>query len=218
MDKYLYVCSKLAEKNFGILRRYEIRVSGKSARFSTWLAAVTRNLCIDAHRALHGRKELPRAVLQLREFDREVFRLYYWRGFSREEVEHCLANHSEASSTAVTESFVRIDDVVAGSARHVQKELTIRFDDENMFHLPEVEDDFVEILEWLERWLNDLEDQERMIIRLRFWEGMTGPEIARAMRISPEQRVYPLLQQAIGRLREFATRTYTEPKMGGLSV
>jgi DNA-directed RNA polymerase specialized sigma24 family protein len=219
MEKYLRVCNKLAEKNFATLRRYETRSPVKTARFSTWLAAVTRNLCIDAHRATHGRKELPRAVLQLEEFDREVFRLYYWKGYSLEEVEQRLANHDGATPASVMESLVRIESVVAGSAARVRQEtLNVRFDDEAFSLPPDSEDDFKEMLEWLERWLNELEDQERMIIRLRFWEGMTGPEIAKAMRLSPEGRVYPLLQQSLGRLRQLATRTYTEPKIGGFSV
>jgi RNA polymerase sigma factor (sigma-70 family) len=68
--------------------------------------------------------------------------------------------------------------------------------------------DLDEMRVWLERWMDRLNDQERMIIRLRFWEDLTGPEIARAMKISPEQAVYPLLQKALMNLRDQAQATY----------
>jgi DNA-directed RNA polymerase specialized sigma24 family protein len=74
------------------------------------------------------------------------------------------------------------------------------------------------MLVWVERWLSVLTDQERMIIRLRFWEGMKGSEIAEAMNISPEAKVYTLLQKGLAHLREQARATYRGQKQGSASV
>jgi hypothetical protein len=47
---------------------------------------------------------------------------------------------------------------------------------------------------------------------------MKGPEIAEAMRISPEEKVYPLLQKALDHLREQARETYRSEKRERASV
>ncbi|MBM2846874.1 MAG: hypothetical protein HW407_2186 [Bacteroidetes bacterium] len=220
MEKYVYVCRKLAGNNFGILRRFQQHHGDNHPQFTTWLAAVTHNLCIDAHRAVHGRRQLPRAILRLSEFDREVFRLYYWRGYSEQEIEQRMANTPGATSIAVAESLHRMKDALAGSAAHPHSKPTmVPFDEEDAaFGSTEMENDFTEMLGWLNRWLDELSDQQRMIIRLRFFEGMTGPEIAKAMHISPEQNVYPLLQKAMSRLRERASQTYADKRTRNLSV
>jgi DNA-directed RNA polymerase specialized sigma subunit len=64
-----------------------------------------------------------------------------------------------------------------------------------------------------------LDSQDQLVIRLRFWEDMTGPEIAKAMSISPEEKVYPVLQRAIDRLRQQARETYgnQEPQAASVS-
>jgi DNA-directed RNA polymerase specialized sigma24 family protein len=218
MDKYLYVCRKLAENSFAILRRFQQKHGDNPPQFTTWLTAVTHNLCIDAHRVTHGRRQLPQAVLRLSEFDREVFRLYYWRGYSEEEIEQQLATTEKRN--ALTESLERIQGVIVGSSTGTRSEPTmIPFDERDAgLGSSESDSDFAEMLGWLQRWLDELSDQDRMIIRLKFWEDMSGAEIAAAMRISPEQRIYPLLHKAIARLRERAMRTYSVRKTGDLSV
>lgn len=220
MDKYLYVCTKLAENNFTILRRFQQRHGDSHPQFTTWLAAVTHNLCIDAHRAAHGRRQLPQAILRLSEFDREVFRLYYWRGYLPQEIEQHMANTPGITATAVAESLSRMHDTLTGASAHPHSgPILVPFDEQDgAYDSTEVENDLAEMLGWLDRWLNDLSDQERMIIKLKYWEGMTGPEIAVAMHISPEQRVYPLLQKTMKRLRERASQIYADQRKGKLSV
>jgi DNA-directed RNA polymerase specialized sigma24 family protein len=220
MEKYLFVCQKLAENDFARLRRFRQRDSSKAPKFTTWLAAVTCNLCIDAHRARHGRRQLPRGILGLAEIDQEVFRLFYWRGFSREEIEQQLANTAGHTPNRVVESLERIQNVTSGPPVPGNPgQSFIPFDETDARLLPpDLEDGWSEMLAWLQRWLEELTDQERMIIHLRFWEGMNGAEIATAMRISPEQRVYPLLRKALAHLRTRAMQTYTDQKSPNASV
>ncbi|HET6274254.1 MAG TPA: sigma factor-like helix-turn-helix DNA-binding protein [Bacteroidota bacterium] len=218
MDKYLYVCGKLAGNNFAILRRFEEHHGDHPPQFTTWLASVAHNLCIDAHRAAHGRRQLPRAILRLSEFDREVFRLYYWRGYSREEIEQQTANTPKRTATAVTESLEKIQSAELTTYQPLKPTL-IQFDEQNVNHgSNEAENDFTEMLKWMERWLDELGEQERMIVKLWFWEDMSGRDIATAMRISPEHRVYSLLKKTMARLRERASQTYADQRRGNLSV
>ncbi len=220
MEKYVYVCRKLAENDFAILKRFRQQGGDNPPKFTTWLAAVTHNLCIDAHRATHGRRQLPRAILRLSEFDREVFRLYYWKGYSRDEIEQHLANTPGATAVAIAGSLRYMEETLTGPSAHPHVQpAAIPFDEQDgSIGFTEMDHDLVELLGSLNTWLDELSDQERMIIRLRFWEGMTGSEIAKAMKISPEQRVYPLLQNTLSRLRERALQTYATKSTGDLSV
>lgn len=206
MEKYLFVCRKLAVKDFAVLRKYEHRSDKAAPRFTTWLAAVTQNFCIDAHRATHGRRQLPRAILRLNEFDREVFRLYYWKGYSLEELEQQLSGR--ANHNAVADSLERIQSAGVWMTQAIRPTFVPLDEEDARFGSNEVEHDAREMLSWLERWLDDLDDRARMVVRLWFWENMTGREIAEAMRIAPEQRVYTLLRTTLARLREHAEHTY----------
>lgn len=206
MEKYLFVCQKFAANDFAILRKFRREYGSNPPKFSTWLAAVARNLCIDAHRSTHGRRHLPRAVVRLSPLERKVFRLSYWKGYSREEIQHLLG--SEASSSAVADALQRLDDALEGSRAQLPKpHIRVPFDEE-AGAAEEISTDDKEIAEWMERWLAELPPQERMILRLKFWEEMTAKEIARAMHLENEQRVYTILRSALQRLREKASRTF----------
>ena len=53
MDKYLFVCNKISENNFSLLKKYNYNDKRK-AKLSTWLTVVVRNLCVDQFRKNHG--------------------------------------------------------------------------------------------------------------------------------------------------------------------
>ena len=86
MEKYLQICTKLTNGNFSIIRKFKITGDTVSPKFSTWLVTVVRNLCVDLHRAKHGRKRIPKVISRLSETEQEIFRLYYWKGLSIEEI------------------------------------------------------------------------------------------------------------------------------------
>jgi len=217
MEKYLFVCGKLLENDFARLRKFRTG-QDQSPLFTTWLAAVTYNLCIDAHRSRHGRKQLPRAVARLGEFDREVFRLYYWKGCPIEEIEH-RTGQGNSNRGNVRESLERVGLVLSGEPASARPPVTFVSFDENVTIGPtEGDPDLEEMGLWLGQWISTLSNQEQMILRLRFWEDMTGSEIANAMNINPPQKIYPLLQSALEALREKASRTYGDQSTSRVSV
>jgi RNA polymerase sigma factor (sigma-70 family) len=145
-------------------------------------------------------------VARLSALGRKVFQLYYWKGYSREEIQQTHA--AEASSSAIAEAFQQLDDALAGSRTQLPKpHIRVPFDEETGA-LEKISTDDKEIAEWMERWLADLPPQERMILRLKFWEEMTAKEIAAAMHIDNEQRVYTILRSALKQLRERTLRTF----------
>ena len=217
MEKYLFVCRKLLESDFARLRRFRVR-EGPSPLFTTWLAAVTHNLCVDAHRARHGRRQFPRALMRLTDVDRDVFRLYYWKGCSLDEIQS-KAGQLGTTPEGVTESLARIESTISVSpVSPGPRAVFVPLDDNAAGVSADDEADLLEMEQWLHRWISALPSQDQMILRLRFWEDMTAPEIAQAMKISPTERVYPLLRRALQSLREKATVTYGSQSTGAASV
>jgi DNA-directed RNA polymerase specialized sigma24 family protein len=217
MESYLFVCRKLAEGGFARLRRFTER-GGNAPLFTTWLAAVTHNLCIDAHRARHGRRQFPRAITRLTDLDRKIFRLYYWKGCSVEEIQ-TRSGQFGTTPEGVSDSIARIERTIAASPVSTGSRVVfVPFDENETGVSASDETDLRELEGWLHRWISTLSSQDQMILRLRFWEDMTAPEIARAMKISPTERVYPLLRRALQSLREQATLTYGSQSSGAASV
>ena len=209
METYLYVCEKFAANDFAILRKFQHDYKKNPPKFSTWLFAVTRNMCIDAYRAAQGRRQMPRTIQRLEKLDRLVFTLYYWKGLSREEVENAVINRENVSSASIQESFEKVIEhaelLPEVSRRQDWKPTIVPFHEElgqTGSTQPSMEEK--ELLTWLEHRLAELPKQEKLVVRLYFWEEMTGAEIAKALRITPQQQVYYTLRKALARLRNGA--------------
>jgi len=81
-DCFLYVCEKLAERNYRRLLAFKL---DGSARFSAWIRAVVRNLCLDWLRSRFGRKQVFRSVASLPSLEQEIFASVFRRGLSIEQ-------------------------------------------------------------------------------------------------------------------------------------
>lgn len=202
MEKYLFVCSRLAANGFALLRKYDTSLETRPS-LAAWLTVVVRNLCVDQHRAKHGRRRYPKALLRLSEYDRKVFELYYWKRYSIEEIEHQIQDNRNGG---VASSLLRIEEVLTHASAHLaataSPPVTLSYD-ENM--LVPVDDDDMPDTD-VHAWLASLPKQERLVVRLRFWEDLTAKEIAAMMKIVPEQRVYSILRSALGRLRALGSK------------
>ncbi len=73
-DCYLFICEQLSRDGFKRLLHF--RPDGP-ARFSTWLCAVARNLCLDWHRREFGRHRVFESVARLPALDQEIFRCVF---------------------------------------------------------------------------------------------------------------------------------------------
>jgi RNA polymerase sigma factor (sigma-70 family) len=78
-DCYLFVCEQLSRNRFRRLCKFE--PEGK-ASFSTWLRVVVRNLCLDWRRHEFGRHRVFESVKNLAALDQQVFQCLFRRGLS----------------------------------------------------------------------------------------------------------------------------------------
>ncbi len=214
-DCFLFVCQRLSESQFRRLRRYQ---PGGRARFTTWLQVVVRNLCLDWHRQEYGRQRVFESVARLDPLDQEVFREVYTRGLSREDCFFRL-RLARASLTweEVDRSLERIQQQLTPrqqwllSARRPKLEslqgepdgeqevsqrqvVDPRPDPETLAAMKEQEDA-------LERALGRLSAPERLLLRLRFDQGLTLLEIARLAELKDPQTTDRRIREILEKLR-----------------
>ncbi len=210
MDTYLFVCARLAANDRAIIRRFRHGAGTRSPKFSTWLYAVVRNLCVDAHRATHGRRRYPSAIARLSAFDQRLFALYYWESYTVEEIEHLMGNGTPPSVESVQQGLARIEAVLTQPARHRHTQAlhpnAVPYADSIAATHAVLDGAEAPDEAEVAQWLSTLTDEEQLVVRLRFWENMTGAEIADALGISPPHRVYSMLKKALRRLRQHTQR------------
>jgi RNA polymerase sigma factor (sigma-70 family) len=189
---FIHVCGALSDHRFRRLQSF--RCEGP-ARFKTWLMAVVANLCIDWRRKQHGRVRPLQCISRLPELDREVYRCIYLRGMSRAQCVDTLATRfPELTASTVSRINARLFAVLTPQQRW---QLSIRApatdgvggggpdDDEPAWQIatpgPGPEDQIAEAEEQqqLREALAQLPAAQRLLLRLRYEEGLTLVEVAR---------------------------------------
>lgn len=212
-DCFQFICEQLVQNKFRRLRAFKI---DGPAKFSTWLNAVVRNLCIDWHRKETGRPRTFKSIAKLSPFDRKVFTLLYERGVSTEEGLQLLASfYPNATEAALIESRQRIEAGLTRQQRWLLNSRTLRSSRPEL--MPDLEEVRCNIADPradpeaqaiskerhsdLIRRMKRLSDQERLIIRLRFEQDLTLDQIAKLLNFGNAQRVDRLLKQILSQLR-----------------
>lgn len=203
MELYVRICSRLAEGDFGVLRTFRRGHSERAPKFTTWLAAVVRNLCIDAHRSARGRKRMPGALLRAPAVERTVFELYYWRGFSLEEIERHLATQRNGSADSVAEILERIEARLLRIPATPAMAQVVHLSYDDRYPAPEADDAPAIDPETLDQWLSKLPADHRLVVQLAFWEDLTPEELGIALRMTARQAT-TLLREALNNLRTIA--------------
>jgi RNA polymerase sigma factor (sigma-70 family) len=214
-DCFQFVCERLLEGRSKKLRQFK---TDGSARFTTWLRAVVRNLCIDWHRMTFGRQRRFDSIARLTAFDQEVFRLVYERGISTEESLMMLGGSFPAVTPAQLEkSRERIETGLTNNQRwllssHVnqQRQSSASLDDPDRLAAeipdprpdPEMQAVNNERQQKLQRALKTLSAQERMLIRLRFEQGLTLEQTAKLLGLGNAQRTDRQIKEILTRLRK----------------
>lgn len=216
-DCYLYICEQLSRNGFKRLLKF--RPDGP-AKFETWLAVVARNLCLDWLRSRFGRRRAFRSLERMTPFENEIFRLHVQRGLSLDEtLAQLKPRNPDATAEAVEAADARIQRTLSSRQRWLLQQRSAEretvsigvadedgaaaVDPEDPHPSPELELITREEQSRLDKAVARLEPAQRLLIRLRFEEGLSLAEIARLTGAGDAQRVHHRLTVALGELRKY---------------
>jgi RNA polymerase sigma factor (sigma-70 family) len=211
-DCYLFVCEKLYDDGFRRLLAYR---QADKVQFSSWLRAVVANLCVDWLRSEFGRQHRFRAISELPELEQQIYAHRFEQGMS-----------IPACYQAISARFPEVTEVqLAAVIRRLNRKLTprqhwllaTRHRSAVSIDEPEVQreaslalggGDDPETLAAdeqqqarLEAALKQLEPQQRLLLKLRYQQGLTLQEVARLAGLQDPFRARYLVQQALQRLQ-----------------
>lgn len=210
---FLFVCEQLSASDFRRLRKFD--PFGR-ASFSTWLCAVSRNLCLDWHRKQYGRNRAFGSVARRSATDQLLFELVFRRHFTSEEAREELSRRGfELSFSAVEEKIGELraclssrqlwllssgnavlepfDSEEAGAC--VVEPADPALDPEALVALRETH-------QQVSAALASLNDSDRLLIRLRYQEGLTLQQVAKLVGLKDAQTADRRLRDIIDHLRD----------------
>ena len=212
-DCFQFVCERLCEAQFRRLRRFK---PGGPAKFTTWLRAVVRNLCLDWQRKRFGRPRLFRSVARLSDLDQQVFRLVHERGVTEQEaLLHLTPKFPGLTLQLLSDAIERINKALSSNQNWLLRTRTKLSRQRSTEPIDEVQrteptssDANPEALAIaaerktvLARALRKLPTNEKLLLRLRYEEEMTLEQIARLLQMGNAQRVDRQIKQILLRLR-----------------
>ncbi len=108
MDRFVFVCERLARNRFARLRR--VRATGSRGELVPWLRQVVKNAAIDWGWSQTGRRRLFQSVEGLGEIEQRVFQLHFWTGLGPAAMVERLRveGHSEISIEQVFDALERV--------------------------------------------------------------------------------------------------------------
>jgi RNA polymerase sigma factor (sigma-70 family) len=217
MDCFTYVCEKLFENDFRRLRA--VRHTGRSGELTPWLLKVVERLSVNWIWSQKGRHRLFKPIAELSESDRRVFELHFRRGLTPLAIHEQLRVelHQEIELGDVFDALERIHGALSPAKRwRLMCQLArgrgavsldqLRDDPDAPFE-PRAEDVDAETRmiereeeERMESLLAMLTPRERLIVQLRYEEGLELRDIGAMLRID-EREVKEGLAKAARTLR-----------------
>lgn len=210
---YLFVCEQLSANDFRRLRKFKL---AGAASFSTWLCAVARNLCLDWHRKEHGRYRVFRSLAQKSAADQALFELVFRQGLPLEEAREELGRRN------INLSFAEVEERISELRRCVSSRQlwllssgnatadSIDSGEEGAYvgepadpaPDPEALAALRETHAQVSAALASLSDSDRLLIRLRYQEGLTLQQVARLVGLKDAQTADRRLRDIMEHLRQ----------------
>jgi RNA polymerase sigma factor (sigma-70 family) len=213
-DCFVYVCEKLAAKRYRRLRAFK---TDGCARFSTWLRAVVRNLCLDWLRSRFGRKQPFRAVASLAALDQEIFRSVFQCGKSIQQSWHDLrANGVEVKYSEFEERAALIQNLLTSSQLWLISTSITVFDSLDSVRDPdsqshiEIEDPSPNPEELVtlgnthaavSHAMRHLDQGDRLLLVLRYLQGLSLLDVAALVGLKDAQTADRQIRGALENLR-----------------
>jgi len=221
-DCFLFACEQLSRNHFRRLLRFRPQ---RGASFPTWLRVVVRNLCLDWWRKQFGRRRLFRSIARLPQLEGEVYRRRYEQGLSLDETylslcpsfpglsmqrlveteAHVRESLSSRQLWLVSARKARARGALQGPAVGLAEEDYALQDPADPRPNQESALASQEQEKHLRSALAKLPAAERLLIRLRFEEGLTLQQIARLTALGDAQRVHRRIADILGTLRKKIT-------------
>lgn len=208
---FLFVCEKLNDDGFRRLLKFNTR---GSAKFHTWLGTVVFNLCVDWHRKEFGRVILLPAITALPAFDQSVYRLVIEQGMNKEASFQTLrADFPELTRAMVAIALSRIYSLLTPRQRwqisvrnRGRKQTRGGLDQGQVERLPdpgsgpETQAQKQQELEAMQNAMTQLPTDQRLLLRLRYQEGLSLKKIAQLKKLGDANRAWRHVQAAINAL------------------
>ncbi len=213
-DCFVFVCEQLGGRGYRRLLKYKPE-SGTS--FLTWLRVVVRNLALDWNRRQTGRPRVFESVTRMTLLHQEVYRLRYHEGRSLDEVHALLRQRFPNLSE---EDVGRADAELRQSLRPHQQWLLASQRAETLpldagapgegplrditDPSPGPEERAISSEEWrrLARGLARLEPSERLLLQLRYGQGVTLARLARFAALPDAQTADRRIRAILERLKK----------------
>ena len=217
MDLYVHVCERLAADDCARLRRHD---PGKGA-LAAWLGTVVRRMLVDWVRSSRGRKRLFGSVKALSEIDQRVFELYYWRRHSPAEMASLVVD-AQGRAIGIAAVFASLERVERALTERQRADLmtlaartsaAISLEDEEGEPVVAVASDALgpeaamlaaHDQRALDAALATLDTEDRVIVSMRFIDGLTLPEIKRALHLDAlsQERVSRIISTLRGAMEQ----------------
>lgn len=200
---FLYICEKLCEHRFRRLQKFN--ELGK-ASFQTWLGAVVFNLCVDWHRSEFGRVQMLPAISALPAFDRKVYQLSFEQTMPIETCFQTLkADFPDLTRQQLSSAIGRVYNVLTPRQRW---QINVRNRQRkpgktDPYLLPSSEtgpEDGASLRQEskaLQLAMRKLTRDQRLLLQLRFRQGLTLKKIAEIMHLGDPFRARRKLQTAL---------------------
>lgn len=189
---FLFVCEKLSDNGFRRLLRFDTQ--GK-ARFRTWLKLVVSNLCMDWHRKQFGRQRPYSAITKLSDFDQLAYHYKTECGMSRLSCFRALQlTYPGLTESQFSESLSRLHNVLTSRQRwqlSVHRKEAVSAILRNAHCNPSTENVLAgsdpgpesvaqirQTREALAQAMSKLSQQQRLLLRLRYQEGLSLKDVA----------------------------------------
>lgn len=213
-DAFLFVCQRLAADGCRRLRQFD--PSGH-ASFPTWLRVVAWNLALDARRQRLGRFRPLAAIRRLPVLQQRIYRLRYeerlssdqafamlqpeFPGLSREDASRAEADVDQAMGSKARWMLEVRRPVVESLDAPIDDGETLRHEPADHTHDPESAAITADERERLGGAIAALDPADRLLVQLRFDEGMTLATLARVLEFKDQWTVVRQLQRVLKQLR-----------------
>ena len=210
-DCFLYVCEKLYERQFRRLLKFN--KAGRPS-FATWLSTFVFNLCIDWHRGEFGRARMLPAVAALPAFDQRVYLHCYEEGMKFEECYETL--RSDIPGLAREQVSGALERIHALLTPRQRWQLNVRLSGRRRSGkessgaaleripdpapIPEALAREDEEIAALQAALSRLTIDQRVLLYLRFREGLSFDRIARMEHLGDAHRARRRVRSALDAL------------------